>query len=154
MPGGPFLSRADLDSRATDRYAACGNLLWLRGARAAAGSGSATSPAAVATPARSERAEILLGFDDEAVLVLLGELSRGADDIIDERQVHRLRIEFELAGFDLRQVQYLVVRNRDWLYGSPYSPDSINNEFGLFGSPYSPFSATNEFAIGRGPRRR
>src|SRR5260221_8299572 len=48
-------------------------------------------------------------FDDEAVLVLLGELSRSADDLIDEPcQIHRLGIEFELAGFDLREVQYLV----------------------------------------------
>ena len=56
-----------------------------------------------------ERAQVLLGFDHEAVLVLLGELSRGADDLIDEpTQVHRLGIEFELAGFDLGEVQYLV----------------------------------------------
>jgi hypothetical protein len=50
-----------------------------------------------------------LGFDDEAVLVLLGELSRGADDLIDKPcEINRLGIEFELAGFDLREVQYLV----------------------------------------------
>jgi hypothetical protein len=34
---------------------------------------------------RVERANVLLGFDDEVVLVLLGELSRGADDILDQR---------------------------------------------------------------------
>jgi hypothetical protein len=46
-----------------------------------------------------------LGFDDEAILVLLGELSRGADDLIEKpRQVHGLRTKFELAGFDLREV--------------------------------------------------
>jgi hypothetical protein len=34
---------------------------------------------------------------------------RGADDLIDKPcQIHRLGIEFELAGFDLREVQYLV----------------------------------------------
>jgi hypothetical protein len=33
---------------------------------------------------RVERAQVLLGFDDEAVLVLLGELSGGADDLIDK----------------------------------------------------------------------
>jgi hypothetical protein len=50
-----------------------------------------------------------LRFDDEAVLVLLGELSRRADDFIDEpSQINRLGIELELAGFDLREVQYLV----------------------------------------------
>jgi hypothetical protein len=56
-----------------------------------------------------ERTQVLLRFDDEAVLVLLGELSRRADDFIDEpSQINRLGIELELAGFDLREVQYLV----------------------------------------------
>jgi len=50
-----------------------------------------------------------LGVNDEAVLVLLGKLSGGADDLVDEPgQIHRLGIEFELAGFDLREVKYLV----------------------------------------------
>ncbi len=50
-----------------------------------------------------------MGFDDKAVLVLLGELSRSADDLIDKPgQIHKLGIEFELAGFDLREVQHLV----------------------------------------------
>jgi hypothetical protein len=50
-----------------------------------------------------------LRFDDEPVLVLLDELSRGADDFIDEPgQIHRLEIEVELAGFDLREVEDLV----------------------------------------------
>jgi hypothetical protein len=58
---------------------------------------------------RGERAQILLRFNDEVVLVLLGELSGGADDVIDElRQIDRLGIEFELTGFDLREVEYLV----------------------------------------------
>src|SRR6266404_1279151 len=36
------------------------------------------------------------------VFVLLGQLSRGADDLIDDPgQIHRLGNEFELAGFDL-----------------------------------------------------
>src|SRR5262249_11532320 len=30
-------------------------------------------------------AEVLLGVDDEAVLVLLGKLSGGADDLVDQR---------------------------------------------------------------------
>src|SRR6516165_9739176 len=56
-----------------------------------------------------ECAEVLLRFDNEAILVLLGELSCGADDLIDEAcQIDRFGIEFELTGFDLRQVQYLV----------------------------------------------
>jgi hypothetical protein len=38
-----------------------------------------------------------------AVLVLLGELSCGADDLIDKAsQIHRLGIELEFAGFDSR----------------------------------------------------
>jgi hypothetical protein len=58
---------------------------------------------------RVEFAQILLRFDDEVVLVLPGKLSRGADDLIDEPcQIHRLEIEVEFAGFDLREVQYLV----------------------------------------------
>ena len=52
-----------------------------------------------------ERAQILLRFHDEAVLVLLGELSRGPYDVVDKLgQIHRLGIDFELAGFDLREV--------------------------------------------------
>jgi hypothetical protein len=44
---------------------------------------------------------MLLGFDNEPVLVLLGKLSSGADGLIDKPgQIHRLGIEFELAGFD------------------------------------------------------
>jgi hypothetical protein len=44
-----------------------------------------------------ERAQILLRFHDEAVLVLLGELSRGPDDVVDKLgQIHRLGIDFEL----------------------------------------------------------
>ena len=44
-----------------------------------------------------------------AVLVLLGELARGADHLVDEpRQLDRLGIEVELAGLDLREVQHLV----------------------------------------------
>jgi hypothetical protein len=45
--------------------------------------------------------------DDEAVLILLGELSRGADDLIDKPcQINGLGIEFELAGFDLRELPH------------------------------------------------
>src|SRR5262249_58714631 len=54
---------------------------------------------------RIERTEVLSRLDGEVVLVLLGELSCGADDLIDEPdQIDTLRIEFELAGFDLRKV--------------------------------------------------
>jgi hypothetical protein len=33
---------------------------------------------------RVEHAQVLLGFDDESVLVLLGKLSRGANDLVDK----------------------------------------------------------------------
>ncbi len=50
-----------------------------------------------------------LAFDDEPVLVLLGQLPGGADHLVDQRrQRHRLRTKLELAGLDLRQVQHLV----------------------------------------------
>jgi ABC-type uncharacterized transport system substrate-binding protein len=65
-----------------------------------------------------------LGFDDEAVLVLLGKLSRGADDLIDKpRQIHGLGIEFKLAGFDLREVQYLVDEAKQVRPGRATGPD-------------------------------
>src|SRR5215831_2930042 len=58
---------------------------------------------------RSECPHVVMGLDHKAVLVLLGKLSCGADDLIDKaRRVHRLGIEFELTSFDLREVQYLV----------------------------------------------
>ena len=50
---------------------------------------------------RGKRAKVLLGFDDEAVLVLLGKLSRGADDLVDKPgQINGLGIKLELASFD------------------------------------------------------
>src|SRR5262249_23796368 len=46
---------------------------------------------------------------DAAVLVLLRQLPRGADDVLKERgQVHRLRAKLELAGLDLGQIKHLV----------------------------------------------
>ena len=54
-------------------------------------------------------AEILLSVDDKAVLVLLGELACGADDLVDQRsELHRLRIELELAGLYLGEIEHLV----------------------------------------------
>src|SRR5262249_24742510 len=50
-----------------------------------------------------EGAKVLLRFDQQAVLVLLGELSGGADDLVDQRcQLHGLWVELELSGLDLR----------------------------------------------------
>src|SRR5262249_5139394 len=57
----------------------------------------------------SQCAEVLLHVNDQAVLVLLGKLSRGADDLIDQRcELHGLCIEFEFSGLDLRQIEHLV----------------------------------------------
>jgi hypothetical protein len=48
-------------------------------------------------------AEILLGVNDEAVLVLLGKLFGGADDVLDQRcELHGLWVEFQLSRLDLR----------------------------------------------------
>jgi hypothetical protein len=56
-----------------------------------------------------QRPDAIRALDHQTVPVLLGELTRGADHLIDQaRQVHRLIIEFELAGLDLREVQDLV----------------------------------------------
>ena len=41
--------------------------------------------------------------------VLLGELARGADHLVDQRrQTYGRGIELELAGLDLREVEHLV----------------------------------------------
>src|SRR5262245_49542136 len=56
-----------------------------------------------------EGAQVLLRVDDEAVLVLFGELTGGADHLVDESgHIDALGIELELAGFDLREVEDLV----------------------------------------------
>src|ERR1700746_2584102 len=48
------------------------------------------------------RAEVAFGFDDEAVVILVRELARGADHFVDQRrQIQRLGAQLELAGFDL-----------------------------------------------------
>jgi hypothetical protein len=48
-------------------------------------------------------------IDHEPVLVLLDKLPRGADHLLDQRRkLDRLRVEFELAGLDLGEVEHLV----------------------------------------------
>ena len=50
-----------------------------------------------------------MGVNDEAVLVLLGELARSTDHLVDQRcELHGLRIELKFAGLDLREVEHLV----------------------------------------------
>src|SRR5262249_50046086 len=62
-------------------------------------------------------AEVLLGVNDEAVLVLLGKLSGRADDLIDQRcELHGFWIEFEFSGLDLPEVEHLVDEAKE---GSP-----------------------------------
>src|SRR5262249_53906762 len=54
-------------------------------------------------------AEVLLDFNDEAVLFFLRKLPPGADDLIYQRgELHGLWVEFELFGLDLRQIEHLV----------------------------------------------
>src|SRR5262249_20282853 len=54
-------------------------------------------------------AEVLLCVNDEAVLVQLRKLSSSGDDLVDQRcQLHGLRVELELSGLDLREVEHLV----------------------------------------------
>src|SRR5262249_50747562 len=61
-----------------------------------------------------DRAQALLRLDDKTVLVLLGELARGADDLVDQRnEAYAFRIEVELAGLDLRQVEHLVDQSKE-----------------------------------------
>src|SRR5215471_2004613 len=56
-----------------------------------------------------EDTQVLLRVDNETVLVLLGKLSGGADDLVDQRcERYGLRVELELSDLDLRQVEHLV----------------------------------------------
>jgi hypothetical protein len=56
-----------------------------------------------------QRAQAVTALDHEAVVVLLGKLSGGADDLVDQRrQLHTFTVEFKLAGFDLREVEHLI----------------------------------------------
>jgi hypothetical protein len=50
-----------------------------------------------------------LGVNDEPVMVLLGKLPGGVDDLLDKGcQLHRLWVELELSGLDLREVEHLI----------------------------------------------
>ena len=56
-----------------------------------------------------QSAEVVLGLEYQAVLVLLGKLARSTDHLFDQRrELHGLRIELKFPGFDLRQVEHLV----------------------------------------------
>src|SRR5262249_58720744 len=78
----------------------------------------------------AQRTDLLLRLNNEAVLVLLSKLSGGADYLIDKPgQVHRLGIEFELAGFDLREVQYLVDEAQEMGPGSIHTAQRFQRLF-------------------------
>ena len=57
----------------------------------------------------NQRTQVLLHLDNEPIAVLLRELAGGADDLIDQRsEIDALRVEFQLAGFDLGEIEHLV----------------------------------------------
>src|SRR5262249_39228336 len=59
-----------------------------------------------------------------------GELSRGADDLVDEpSQIHSLGVEFELACFNLREVQDLVDEAQEVGAGGIHTAQRL---YGLF----------------------
>src|SRR4029450_10261749 len=67
-------------------------------------------------------AEALLTLDDQAILVLLGKLARRADDLVDQRdQVDQLRMQLELASFDLREVEHLIDEAKEVLAGAVHA---------------------------------
>src|SRR5262249_7374466 len=56
-----------------------------------------------------EGAEVLLRFDQQTVLVLLSELTRSADHLVDQgRELHRLRVKLKLARLNLGEIEHLV----------------------------------------------
>src|SRR4029077_20205174 len=64
------------------------------------------------------------------VLVFLGELSRGADNLVDKaRQIDRLDIELKLPGFDLRKVEYLVDEFQQGLSGGIHTMQRLQRLF-------------------------
>src|SRR5215469_7437665 len=70
------------------------------------------------------------GASTKAVLVLLGELARGADDFIDKpRQIDPLGIELELAGLDLREVENLVDEAQQVSAGRIHAPQRFQGLF-------------------------
>ena len=65
-------------------------------------------------------------FKDEPVLVLLGELARGADHLVDQRRkLHRPRVELKLAGLDLGEVEHLVDEAEQVGAGGIYSAQRL-----------------------------
>ena len=60
--------------------------------------------------------KIVRNFRRKVILVLVGQLSCGADDLVDQGcQLHRSRIKF--TGFDLREVEKLVNKAEQVLPG-------------------------------------
>src|SRR6516165_392921 len=75
--------------------------------------------------------KVLLRVDDEAVLVLLGKLSGGSDDLVDQRcSPHGLWVELELSGLDLRQVEHLVDEAKEVCPSAIYALQRLLRLFG------------------------
>jgi hypothetical protein len=59
----------------------------------------------------------------------LGELPRSADNLINKPcQINRLGIEFELAGFDLREVKDLVDQAQEVAAGGIHTAQRFQRE--------------------------
>ena len=68
---------------------------------------------------------------DQPVVVLLGELARRPDDLVDQRrEVHLLGAELELAGFDLRQVEHLVDQSEQVRAGAMHTAQRLGRLLG------------------------
>ena len=77
-----------------------------------------------------QHAKIVLRFHRELVLVLLRQLTRGADDLIDQRrQVHGFWVQLELAGFDLGEIEHLVDEAEQVLAGAVHALERLGGFF-------------------------
>ena len=71
-----------------------------------------------------------MGLDDQAVLVLLSQLPRSANDLVNQRtQLHSLRVELELTGFNLGEIEHLVDKAEQVLTGAVNAPQWLQRLF-------------------------
>ena len=76
-------------------------------------------------------AEVGGTFHHETVAVLLRELARGADDLVDQRRdADGLRAELELAGFDLGEIEHLVDQAEQMRAGAVHPPQRLERLLG------------------------
>jgi hypothetical protein len=77
-----------------------------------------------------ECAQVLLCLHGKPIVVLLGELSRGADDFIDKPdRIYRLGSELELTGFDLREVEDLIDEAQEVSAGASHAAQRFQRLF-------------------------